>query len=148
MADRGIGRATGRAAARDSGGARKAVHDRRTGGAVRFLRGDRGDSSSDGNDGGDTSHLRRHLAGQQAYYEWVAAGLRLPLVERMFTWLDERWPADEGPTVLSWGDARIGNIMYRDFEVVGVLDWEMDGLSPSSVTSGSREARSGSGRCS
>jgi aminoglycoside phosphotransferase (APT) family kinase protein len=31
---------------------------------------------------------------------------------------------------LSWGDARIGNIMYRDFEVVGVLDWEMAALGP------------------
>jgi aminoglycoside phosphotransferase (APT) family kinase protein len=81
-------------------------------------------------DGGDTSHLRRHLAGQEEYYEWVAAGLRLPLVERMFTWLDEHWPAHEGPTVLSWGDARIGNVMYRDFEIVGVLDWEMAALGP------------------
>ena len=27
--------------------------------------------------------------------------------------------------MLCWGDARIGNVLYRDFEPVGVLDWEM-----------------------
>jgi aminoglycoside phosphotransferase (APT) family kinase protein len=80
--------------------------------------------------GEEPSFLRRHLLEQQAYYEWVADGRPIPLVERMFTWLHDRWPAHEGPTVLSWGDARIGNIMYRDFEVVGVFDWEMAALGP------------------
>ena len=32
--------------------------------------------------------------------------------------------------MVSWGDARIGNMMYRDFEPVAVLDWEMAGLGP------------------
>ena len=31
---------------------------------------------------------------------------------------------------MSWGDSRIGNVMYRDFEPVGVLDWEMAGVGP------------------
>ena len=26
--------------------------------------------------------------------------------------------------------ARIGNVMYKDFEPVGVLDWEMAALGP------------------
>lgn len=79
---------------------------------------------------GDTA-LRRHVAGQREYYEWVSRdGLRSPLIERTFDWLDENWPEEEGPTVLSWGDARIGNMMYRDFEPVAVLDWEMAGLAP------------------
>ena len=46
-----------------------------------------------------------------------------------FAWLEDHWP-DEGPTVLSWGDARIGNLMYRDFTPVAVLDWEMATLGP------------------
>ena len=33
-------------------------------------------------------------------------------------------------TVLCWGDARIGNVLYRDFEPVGVLDWEMAAVGP------------------
>ena len=37
---------------------------------------------------------------------------------------------DEGDTVLSWGDSRIGNMMFRDFEPVAVLDWEMAAVGP------------------
>ncbi len=76
---------------------------------------------------GDT-FLRRHVNDQWSYYEWVAGdSLRSPLIERGFAWLEEHWPADEGTGVVNWGDARIGNIIYRDFEPVAVLDWEMAG---------------------
>jgi aminoglycoside phosphotransferase (APT) family kinase protein len=82
---------------------------------------------------GDT-HLRRHVADQRAYYEWVVAGnRRSPLIERAFGWLEDHWPANEGPAALSWGDSRIGNIMYRDFEPVAVLDWEMAALGPREI---------------
>jgi aminoglycoside phosphotransferase (APT) family kinase protein len=80
------------------------------------------------------SALRRHVADSAAYYEWVAAhGARSPLIERSFAWLDEHWPAEEGDTVISWGDARIGNMMFRDFEPVAVLDWEMAAVGPREV---------------
>jgi aminoglycoside phosphotransferase (APT) family kinase protein len=79
---------------------------------------------------GDT-HLRRHVAHTRAWYDMVrAAGAASPLVERAFDWLDAHWPADEGPTVLSWGDARIGNVIYADFVPAALLDWEMAGLGP------------------
>lgn len=81
-------------------------------------------------DGDDPSALRRHRGGQRSYAGWVTEGIRLPLVDRMFAWLDDRWPTHEGPTVLSWGDSRIGNIIYRDFTPVAVLDWEMAALGP------------------
>jgi aminoglycoside phosphotransferase (APT) family kinase protein len=74
--------------------------------------------------------LGRHVAEQWAFYEWMADGLHVPLIERCFAWLEEHWPRDEGATVLSWGDARIGNVMYRQFEPVAVFDWEMAGLGP------------------
>jgi aminoglycoside phosphotransferase (APT) family kinase protein len=81
--------------------------------------------------------LRRHVASQQAYYEWVVAGHeRSPLIERGFRWLDEHWPADEGPTVLSWGDSRIGNMMFRDFRPVAVLDFEMASVGPAEIDLG------------
>ena len=32
--------------------------------------------------------------------------------------------------VLLWGDARVGNVLYRDFHPVAVLDWEMVTLGP------------------
>jgi aminoglycoside phosphotransferase (APT) family kinase protein len=85
---------------------------------------------------GDTA-LRRHLAEQRSYYEWVVAdGARSPLIERTFAWLEDHWPAAEGVPVISWGDARIGNMMYRDFEPVAVLDWEMVAVGPREIDVG------------
>ena len=82
---------------------------------------------------GDTA-LQRHVNDQRAFYEWVASdGVRSPLIEQAFLWLDQHWPTDEGDTVVSWGDARIGNMMYRDFTPVAVLDWEMAGHGPREI---------------
>ncbi len=80
---------------------------------------------------GDTA-LRRHVAHEREYYEWARDGLHFPLLERSFEWLDEHWPtaADAAPPAVSWGDSRIGNMMFRDFEPVAVLDWEMAGVAP------------------
>lgn len=80
---------------------------------------------------GDTA-LRRHVAHEREYYEWARDGLRFPLLERSFEWLDDNWPAaaDAAAPALSWGDSRIGNMMFRDFEPVAVLDWEMAGVAP------------------
>lgn len=79
---------------------------------------------------GTGAALAAHVADQRRYYEWVADGLRIPLLEQCFTWLDDHWPASESATTFSWGDSRIGNVMYRDFEPVAVLDWEMAALGP------------------
>jgi aminoglycoside phosphotransferase (APT) family kinase protein len=81
--------------------------------------------------------LHRKVARTRAWYDWtVASGVRSPLVERGFAWLAEHWPADPGPTVLSWGDSRVGNVLYRDFAPVGVLDWEMAAVCPREIDLG------------
>ena len=83
------------------------------------------------------SALRHHVDAQRAYYAWVVEGLpRSPLIESAFDWLDAHWPADEGETVLNWGDARIGNIVYDGFEPAAVLDWEMAAYAPREVDLG------------
>lgn len=76
--------------------------------------------------------LRWHVSRQRDYYQWALArdGIRVPIIERSLDWLDTHWPSDPGPDVLSWGDARIGNIIYAGFEPVAVLDWEMAALGP------------------
>lgn len=81
---------------------------------------------------GTGSSLRRHVDAQKAWYDWALArdGYRIPILERAFDWLEEHWPADPGPDVLSWGDARPGNIMFGDFDPVAVLDWEMAAIGP------------------
>ena len=76
------------------------------------------------------SPLRRHVANQSAYYEWMAkGGRRSPLIERAFAFLEAHWP-NETSTVVTWGDSRVGNVMYANdgLEPVAILDWEMAGL--------------------
>ena len=76
------------------------------------------------------SPLRVHVDGQRVYADWVLDGRPGRLIERGFAWLEANWPEDEGPIVICWGDARIGNVIFRDFAPVAVLDWEMAGLGP------------------
>ncbi|SHN75125.1 phosphotransferase family protein [Cryptosporangium aurantiacum] len=79
--------------------------------------------------------LRQLVDDQRAYYEWTRAadGLRIPVIEDAFAWLEEHWPADPGEAVLCWGDARPGNVIYDGFRPVAVLDWEMCVLGPREV---------------
>ncbi|MEE3064303.1 MAG: phosphotransferase family protein [Actinomycetota bacterium] len=81
---------------------------------------------------GDTA-LRRHYNWVRDWYDFAVPDIgRSPLLERTFTWLEDNWPAevDAREPVLLWGDARVGNVLYRDFRPVAVLDWEMVTLGP------------------
>ena len=79
--------------------------------------------------------LRSMIDGQRAYYDWTRRedGLRIPIIEETFDWLEANWPQEPGETVLSWGDSRPGNMIYEDFAPVAVLDWEMAALGPREV---------------
>lgn len=74
--------------------------------------------------------LRRHVQDWRDYYDWTRGDRRHPILDRAFAWLEANWPGDEGETVISWGDSRIGNIMYDGFAPSAVLDWEMGALAP------------------
>lgn len=77
---------------------------------------------------GDTP-LRQHIAAWRAHYEWIVAGEPNPTIEAGFDWLEANLPGDE-PTVLIWGSARLGNVLFGDdLSVTGVLDWKMVGLA-------------------
>ncbi|MEV6768211.1 phosphotransferase family protein [Nocardia sp. NPDC051030] len=78
------------------------------------------------------SSLRKHFEDQKAWYNWALAndGFRIPLLERTFEYLEANWPADTGADVLSWGDARPGNIIFDEYAPAAVLDWEMAALGP------------------
>ena len=80
---------------------------------------------------GDTP-LRRHVEHWRAYFAWVAreAAATFPLVDSAFAWLERRWPADEGMSCLGWGDARLANVLFRDFRPFAVLDWEAAAPGP------------------
>lgn len=81
----------------------------------------------------DETALRRHFGWVRSWYDFAVPDIgRSPLLERTFDWLEAHWPteADGSPPVLCWGDARIGNVLYRDSRPVAVLDWEMVTLGP------------------
>lgn len=77
--------------------------------------------------------LERHFAQEKVFYEWMVdgAGRRFPTIERAHAWIEANWP-DEQPSAISWGDSRIGNIMYANdsTDPVAVLDWEMATIAP------------------
>jgi len=80
---------------------------------------------------GDTA-LARQLSNQRAYYDWVRDGREVPVLARAFAALGATLPANDR-SVLNWGDSRPGNIIFRDFEPVAVLDWEMAAVGPPEV---------------
>jgi aminoglycoside phosphotransferase (APT) family kinase protein len=65
---------------------------------------------------------------QLGYYEhylaWALEGDRHPACEQALEWLRAKQPSGE-TLRLCWGDARIGNMIFRDGRCVSVLDWEM-----------------------
>jgi aminoglycoside phosphotransferase (APT) family kinase protein len=79
--------------------------------------------------------LARQLAAHRQYYDWAREGRTIPVLERAFEVLAATLPPTDR-SVLNWGDARPGNIIYRDFQPVAVLDWEMAGLGPPEVDVG------------
>jgi aminoglycoside phosphotransferase (APT) family kinase protein len=88
--------------------------------------------------GSGATALQRHLDAERAYHRWVCEGLDTPLLDRAFDWLDDHWPeaADAAEPVLSWGDARIGNVIYQGMTPAAVLDWEMASIGPREIDLG------------
>jgi aminoglycoside phosphotransferase (APT) family kinase protein len=66
--------------------------------------------------------LDQEIADWDAYSRWSGAPLR-PMQEKALQWLHDHEPAHR-PTGLAWGDARLGNMIFRDLACVAVIDWE------------------------
>jgi len=76
------------------------------------------------------SNMRRIFADWQDYYNWAREGLEVPLISELKAWLEANWPTTESESVICWGDARPGNILWDNFEPQAVLDWEMATFGP------------------
>ena len=62
----------------------------------------------------------------ERFLRWAEADEPHALAREAVAWLRRnRPPEPERGPALVWGDARLSNLVYRDFEVVAVLDWEM-----------------------
>jgi aminoglycoside phosphotransferase (APT) family kinase protein len=81
-----------------------------------------------------TARLRNGLDAELAYYESffesAARGRPQPIAERAWAWVQDNRPRGEQPIGLSWGDARISNMIFgADLRPAAVLDWEMVSLN-------------------
>lgn len=84
-------------------------------------------------EGGEGNALRRNLDWLKSWYGFAVPDIgRSSLVEQALEWLEANWPEDVAATepVLVWGDSRVGNVLYENFQPVAVLDWEMATLGP------------------
>lgn len=74
------------------------------------------------------------LAHLDEWYEWALGGRPHPTVDPAIAWLRAHRPSTEPPTGISWGDCRIGNMIFGDDRsVLAVTDWEMAGLGPAEM---------------
>jgi aminoglycoside phosphotransferase (APT) family kinase protein len=81
---------------------------------------------------GDPARGKPGLEQQMSYYrdflDWATHGVTVPVIESTWQWLVDHQPAEEGEVVISWGDSRIGNMIWDDFRCAAVIDWEMASL--------------------
>lgn len=63
-------------------------------------------------------------------YEWGRRGQRSELLEELIRWCENHLPETESDDGLCWGDSRVGNLMFKDHEVVAVLDWDQAAVGP------------------
>ncbi len=74
--------------------------------------------------GPGTDAVDRQIAHCERLLAWAAQGETIPVFDRALSWLKANTFTPDR-VALCWGDARPGNLIYRDGEVVAVLDWEM-----------------------
>ena len=70
--------------------------------------------------------LDQEIAAWDNYCLWAAVKPNATL-ERARAWLTRNLPSHR-PTGLAWGDARLGNVMFRDGRCCALLDWETASL--------------------
>lgn len=63
------------------------------------------------------------------------AGREHPVLAAAIDWLANNDPHDER-IGLSWGDSRLGNILWQDYRPAAILDWEACSLSPTEADVG------------
>ena len=79
-----------------------------------------------GHPGPGASSLTQQIAYYERLYAWAAGDRVHPTIDGALEWVHANFPAYESPPGLSWGDARVGNMMFgEDLSITGVLDWEM-----------------------
>jgi aminoglycoside phosphotransferase (APT) family kinase protein len=81
------------------------------------------------------TELDRCVSHAISMFRAEAQGRTAPTCELAIEWLLANQPASQ-PESICWGDARIGNMIWRDFNCVAVIDWEMCSLGSPAVDLG------------
>ncbi len=71
----------------------------------------------------------------EAHTTATLAGRPHPVLAESYQWLREHDPADERYG-LTWGDARVANVLWQNYRPAAVLDWEAAALSPTEADIG------------
>jgi aminoglycoside phosphotransferase (APT) family kinase protein len=79
--------------------------------------------------------VRGQLDAWRSLLSWGRRG-KQPTLDAAFDWLERHLPPERGPEVITWGDARVSNIVYEGSRPVALLDWEMAALGPPEVDVG------------
>lgn len=86
---------------------------------------------------GSEPTARRQVDIWQGYLERELAGRPHPLVTGAFEWLYANQPEhDPSAVTVNWGDPRLGNVIWQDFEAVCVTDFEAACIAPYAVDLG------------
>ncbi len=80
--------------------------------------------------------LEQQMGYYRAYLDFAKGDRPQPTTEAIWDWLVANRPTTEGPLGFSWGDARIGNIIWSDFRPAAVVDWEMASFAPAELDFG------------
>jgi aminoglycoside phosphotransferase (APT) family kinase protein len=87
---------------------------------------------------GSGSALDRYLAHVDEWYTWSAPGHRFgtDVIDAALQYVHEQRP-DDGSASVTWGDARMGNMIFADdLSVAAMLDWEGAALGPPGIDVG------------
>jgi len=80
--------------------------------------------------------IDQQLGYYRAFLDASSGGRPQPSTEAIWQWLIDHRPTTEGPLGFSWGDARIGNIIWDNFAPAAVVDWEMASFAPAELDLG------------
>jgi aminoglycoside phosphotransferase (APT) family kinase protein len=77
--------------------------------------------------------IEQELRYYQDFYDWKYPEGGHPVIEPSLAWLRENRPPAPETAGLSWGDSRVGNILFHGTRCVAVIDWEMARLTDPTV---------------
>ncbi len=69
------------------------------------------------------SGMEENLSHWTEAMHWAREGDEHPLLDTVIEWLWANLPARK-ETALSWGDCRIGNMIFKDYRCAAIIDWD------------------------